>query len=415
MFPEPEHLPPLRRNRDFVLLQTGQALSTVGSESAAVAYSLLVLELTHSPAKAGLTAFARLVPWVVIALPAGVAADRWNRKLLMIVSDLVRTAALAVLGVAIATDHLAFALIPVVAFVEGTMYVVFNIAEVGAVRQVVPTPQLPRAFAAEQARLSAVYLAGPPVGGLLFGIGRAVPFLVDAVSYAFSTGTLLAMRTPFQEARAAADRSPLVAEVREGLHWLWSRPFLRICALLFAAGNLSYAALELTLIVAGRRQGLSSAQIGVLIGSIGALSLLGSLAAPRLQRRLTMRSVIVTTHWLAAGVAAYLVWPNVFVLVAGCIPCFFLNPTLNAMIIGYRTALVPDRLQGRVTSVARTLALLGLPLGPVLAGVLLTSFSTRATVAILAGWLVALAVIASLSRAIRDAPGFEEVAAATVS
>ncbi len=408
-------LRPLRQNRDFVLLQTGQALSTVGSESASVAYSLLVLELTHSPAKAGLTAFARLVPWVLFALPAGVAADRWNRKLLMIVSDVVRTGALALLGLAIATDHLAFALVPLVAFVEGTMYVVFNIAEVGAVRSVVPTRQLPRAFAAEQARLSAVYLAGPPLGGFLFGIGRAVPFLVDAVSYAFSTGTLLAMRTPFQEARAAAGRSSLVAEVREGLHWLWSRPFLRMCALLFAASNLSYAALELTLIVAGRQQGLSAAQIGVTIGAIGALSFLGSLAAPRFQRRLTMRAVIVTTQWLAVGVGAYLIWPNVFVLVAASAPCFFLNPTLNAMIIGYRTALVPDRLQGRVTSVARTLALLGLPLGPVVAGALLASFSTRATVAFLAAWFVALAVIATVSRSIRAAPGFEEVAGATVS
>jgi MFS family permease len=410
-----DRLPPLRRNRDFVLLQTGQALSTVGSESAAVAYSLLVLELTHSPAKAGLTAFARLVPWVLFALPAGVAADRLNRKYLMIASDVVRTVALAVLGAAIATDNLAFGLIPVVAFVEGSMYVVFNIAEVPAVRSVVPTPQLPRAFAAEQARLSAVYLAGPPLGGFLFGIGRAVPFLVDAVSYAFSTGTLLAMRTPFQEARAAVEESSVVAEVREGLHWLWSRPFLRICALLFAASNFSYAALELTLIVAGRRQGLSSAQIGVTIGAIGALSFLGSLAAPRFQRRLTMRAVIVTTQWLAAGVGAYLIWPNVFVLVAACAPCFFLNPTLNAMIIGYRTALVPDRLQGRVTSVARSLALLGLPLGPIVAGALLTSFSTRATVAFLAVWFVVLAVIATVSRAIRDAPGFEEVAGAMVS
>jgi MFS family permease len=410
-----EDLPPLRQNRDFVLLQTGQALSTVGSESATVAYTLLVLELTHSPAKAGLTAFARLVPWVLFALPAGVAADRWNRKYLMIASDLVRTGALGVLGLAIVTGHLAFWHVPVVAFVEGTMYVVFNIAEVGAVRSVVPVPQLPRAFAAEQARLSAVYLAGPPLGGFLFGIGRAVPFLVDSVSYAFSTGTLLAMRTPFQEARSAAERSSLVVEVREGLHWLWSRPFLRICALLFAASNLSYAALELTLIVAGRRQGLSPAEIGIVIGAIGALSLLGSLAAPRFQRRLTMRTVIVMTQWLAVGVGAYLIWPNVFVLVAASAPCFFLNPTLNAMIIGYRTALVPDRLQGRVTSVARSLALLGLPLGPVVAGALLASFSTTATVAFLAGWFAALALIATVSRAIRDAPGFDEVAGATVS
>src|SRR5919198_1438962 len=248
-------LRPLRRNRDFVLLQTGQALSTVGSESATVAYSLLVLQLTHSPAKAGLTAFARLVPWVLFALPAGVAVDRWNRKRLMIASDVIRTGAVAALGATAATGHLTFALVPGVAFVEGGMYVLFNIAEVGVVRSVVPIRQLPRAFATEQARLSSVYLAGPPLGGFLFGLGRSLPFLFDAVSYAFSTGTLLAMRTPFQEERGRTETSVLT-EVREGLAWLWSRPFLRTCALLFAAGNFSWAALELTIIVAGRRQGL---------------------------------------------------------------------------------------------------------------------------------------------------------------
>jgi hypothetical protein len=406
---------PLRRNRDFVLLQTGQALSTVGSESAAVAYALLVLELTHSPVKAGLTGFARLVPWVLFALPAGVAVDRWNRKRLMIASDVVRTCALGTLGVAAATHNLTFGLVPIVAFVEGAMYVLFNIAEVGAVRSVVPIPQLPRAFATEQARLSGVYLAGPPFGGFLFGIGRSLPFIVDAVSYAFSTGTLLAMRTPFQEERGEAHPTTLVAEVREGLEWLWSRTFLRTCALLFAAGNFSFAAFDLTLIVAGRRHGLSSAAIGGLIGVVGGLSLLGSLAAPRFQRLLTMRTVLVTTEWLALGVGAFLIWPNPFVLVAGAAPCVFLNPTLNAMIIGYRTALVPDRLQGRVTSVARSLALLGLPLGPVVAGALLASFSTRTTVAFLLAWFTLLALIATVSRAIREAPNFDEVAGTAVS
>src|SRR5207244_3938449 len=137
---------PLRRNRDFVLLQTGQALSTVGSESAAVAYTLLVLALTHSPAKAGLTGFARLMPWVLFGLPAGVAVDRFNRTYVMIVADVVRAAALASLGVSALSGTLSFAQVPIVAFVEGTMYVFFNIAEIGAVRSVVPNPQLQRAF-----------------------------------------------------------------------------------------------------------------------------------------------------------------------------------------------------------------------------------------------------------------------------
>ena len=127
-------LVPLRRNRDFVLLQTGQALSTVGSEASGVAYTLLVLALTHSPAKAGLTGFARLIPWVLFALPAGVVVDRWNRKHVMIVSDVVRVVALASLGVSAASGHLSFAQIPIVAFVEGSMLVFFNIAEIGAVR-----------------------------------------------------------------------------------------------------------------------------------------------------------------------------------------------------------------------------------------------------------------------------------------
>jgi MFS family permease len=403
---------PLRRNRDFVLLQTGQALSTVGSEAAAVAYSLLVLSLTHSPAKAGLVGFVRLAPWPLFALPAGVAVDRWNRKHLMIVSDVVRTVAVGFLGVVTATGDLTFALIPLVAFVEGTMYVVFNIAEIGAVRSVVASEQLPRAFATEQARLSSVYLAGPPLGGLLFGLGRSLPFIFDAVSYAFSTGTLLAMRTPFQEERDPTARTNIRAEIKEGMAWLWSHTFLRMCALLFAAGNLTWGALELTVIVAGRREGLHAAAIGLLIAVIGALALAGSIAAPKFHRRLSMRTTIIVAAWLALGIGVYLVWPSVYVLVAGAAPSAFFGPTLNAMIIGYRVSIVPDRLQGRVNSVARSLALVALPLGPVVAGVLLDAFSARVTVLFLLVWLLGIAIVTTASRTIRAAPDFRGVSMA---
>lgn len=408
-------LVPLRRNRDFVLLQTGQALSTVGSEASGVAYTLLVLALTHSPAKAGLTGFARLVPWVLFALPAGVIVDRWNRKYVMIVSDAARVVALAGLGVAVATGELTFVLIPIVAFVDGAMHVFFNIAEIGAVRSVVPKPQLQRAFATEQARLNGVYLAGPPLGGALFGLGRSLPFLVDAVSYAFSTGTLIAMRTPFQEVRDEPETAGLWTQVREGLSWLWERTFLRTCALLFVVTNFAFSALELTLIVVARRQGLHSAAIGALLAVFGGLAFLGSVAAPRLMRRFSMRSVIVGNMWLGVPIAAFVFEPNAYVLVAGAIPLCFFNPTLNAMIIGYRVAIVPDRLQGRVNSVARSLALVALPLGPVVAGLLLGSFSARVTVAAFVSFLAVIAVIATVNRSIRAAPSFDEVAAATAA
>ena len=73
---------PLRRNRDFVLLQAGQFLSSAGTQATAIAYPLLVLALTHSAVKAGLVSFARTAPIALLAIPAGLAADRWNRRAL---------------------------------------------------------------------------------------------------------------------------------------------------------------------------------------------------------------------------------------------------------------------------------------------------------------------------------------------
>ena len=405
-------LVPLRRNRDFVLLQIGQALSTVGSEASGIAYLLLVLALTGSPAKAGLAAFARLIPYALFALPAGVASDRFNRKWLMIWADVVRVLALGSLGISAGTGHVTFPQILIVAFVEGTMFVIFNIAEIGAVRSVVPALQLQRAFATEQARMSSVYLAGPPLGGALFGLARSLPFLVDAVSYAFSTGTLLAMRTPFQEERAEGETAGVLTQIKEGFAWLWSHAFLRTCALLFVGGNFLFGALELVLIVAAKRQGYSSAVIGGLVAATGAFSLLGSVAAPRFLRLLPMRSVLVLAAWLSLGLVAFVVEPNVIALVAGTAPLIFFNPTVNAMVIGYRVALVPDRLQGRVNSVARSLALLAYPLGPVVAGLLLATYSARTTAAfVLAGFLI-LAILTTVNRSIRGAPSFDEVTAA---
>ena len=173
--------PPLRRNRNFVLLQSGQLLSTLGNQTSVVAYPLLVLAVTHSPAKAGLVAFAGILPYPLFVLPAGLVADRWDRKRVMIVTDVVRALALGGLVAAIAGGDPAFALIFVVAFIDGTAFAFFNIAEVGALRAVVPKEQLPAAAAAEQARLSTVVLAGPPLGGFLFGLGRSLPFLLAAL------------------------------------------------------------------------------------------------------------------------------------------------------------------------------------------------------------------------------------------
>jgi len=401
-------LVPLRRNRDFVLLQVGQTLSTIGSESTAIAYPLLVLAVTGSPAQAGVVGFARIVPWALFGVAAGVLADRLNRKRVMIVADVVRLVAVSSLVAALAAGHVSVLQIVLVAFVEGSMLVFFNIAELGALRSVVPARQLPAAAAAEQARYSTVTLVAPPLGGSLFGLGRTLPFVADAVSYVFSLGSLLAMRTPFQEVREK-DEAPVRAQLAEGLRWLWGHRFFRACALLFSWTNLIFEALFLVLIVASRRQGLSSAQIGALIAVFGVCSLLGSVAAPKITRRVSMRTLIIGSFWLQLGFAVFVLKPNVYVLLAGVMPMAFMTPAVNSAVIGYRTAVVPDRLTGRVGGVARTIALCTAAFGPLSAGLLLHSLSPRETVGIYAAFMLFLCVLTSLNPSIRNAPSLSEL------
>lgn len=403
---------PLRKNRDFVLLQSGQLLSTLGNQASVVAYPLLVLAVTGSPAKAGLVGFAGILPYPLFVLPAGLIADRLDRKRVMIVAELVRALALGGLVAALAAGDPPFALIFAVAFIDGTMFAFFNIAEVGALRAVVPKQQLPQAAAAEQGRYSMVVLAGPPLGGFLFGLGRSLPFVLDLVSYVSSLASILAMRTPFQE-EVTAPAGRLREEAVEGFRWLWRQPFLRGSAVLFAFTNFGGNALYLFLVVAAHGQGLSSTEIGTLIAIYGGLSLVGALIAPRILRLLSMRAILVSTLWFAVGVGLYVIEPNVWLVIAGAAPLALLNPSLNSAVIGYRVAIVPDRLQGRVNSVARMIAQVGAPLGPLVAGFLLGAFSPRLTCLLITAWFAAIALWATLSPSIRQAPKLTDLSEAS--
>ena len=399
---------PLRRNRDFLLLQSGQVLSTIGSESTAIAYPLLVLAVTHSPAKAGIVGFARILPWALFGFAAGVAADRFPRKRLMIAGDIVRVFLMTSIVVAIAVGHITFAQIALVAFVEGAMYVFFNIAEIGALRSVVPVHQLPTAAAAEQARYSTVSLVAPTLGGTLFGIGRIFPFVAGALSPAFSLGSLLAIRTPFQGDRER-DETPWRTQVADGFRFLWRRPFLRTCALIFTWSNLAFEGMFLVFIVVGKRQGLTSGQIGLLIAGFGLSSLIGSAVSPWIQKRMSMRAIVIGSLWLQAGTIGFVIDPSIYVLLASVLPMAAFFPSVNAVVIGYRVAVTPDRLTGRVNSVARTIALCGAPLGPLTAGLLLGVTSPRTTVAVFTALLAALAAFSSVSPSIRNAPSLDEL------
>ena len=398
----------LRRNRDFVLLQAGQLLSSTGSSFTGVAYPLLALSLTHSPAKAGLVSFARLLPSPLLGLVAGVAADRWPRRRIMLGADVLRALSLGTLAVVVAVEPV-FWVVPVIALVEGTGDVFFGASSVGATRAVVPPAELPAAVGVQQARSASVGIAGPPIGGVLYGIGRAIPFAADAVSYAFSFLSLLAMRTPFQQERPASTVG-IRRQLAEGFSFLWRQPFLRTTAFLYGVGNFTIPALLFVLVVVARRDGVTPGGIGVLLASFSACLLIGSLLSPLARRAFSVRAIMLAEFYAGLATVAYVVHPNVYVLAAAMLPQAFVLPITDSVVIARRLAMTPDRLLGRVEAARTTIARTAQPLGPLVAGLLLGAVSSRATVALLACVSAALAVCGTASRALRTPPPLAEVA-----
>jgi predicted MFS family arabinose efflux permease len=398
---------PLRRNRDFFLLWVGQALSELGSQTTTVAYPLLVLAMTGSPAQAGIVGVAKTLPLLLFAVPAGAFADRVDRKLLLIACDVARAVALATLVAAILSDSLSVGHVALVAFVDGAGFATAYVTERGALRNIVPADQLTEAVARNESRSYVAMLAGPPLGGLLFGVARAVPFVVDAVSYAASTVATMLIRTPLQSA-VAAERSSVRSELSDGLTWLWRQPFFRATSLLAAAMNPVYVGLYLLAVVRAEDGGASPAATGTMLAVIGGAGLLGSLATPGLRRRLTTRTAILGTSWMTMPLVMVLLStddPLLLGLVIGAIE--FFAPLTNAVVQGLRIAVAPDRLQGRVQAAAMLVSQSAAWLGPLAVGVALEQLGDSVTIIVLAGW-VALAVTCAafshgLSRASADA------------
>jgi predicted MFS family arabinose efflux permease len=397
-------------NRDYMLLWSGQVVSNVGTQVSTLAFPLLILAVTGSPAQAGFVGALRALPYVIFSLPAGALLDRWDRKRTMILCDTGRALSLASIPVALATGHLTLIQLYLVSLIEGTLFVFFNIAEAACLPRVVPKEQLPAATAQNMATDGVTTLIGPSLGGALYTAGRLLPFLADAISYAVSVCSLFFIKTKFQKERVAARRS-LWIEIREGLAWLWHHPLIRFMAILTGGNNLISSGLVLIIIVLAQRQHASAFVIGLIfaIGGIGGV--LGAVVAPFFQKRLSFGQAIIGTSWLfALFMPLYAIAPNPFVLGLITAAAFILVPLYNVVQFSYRSALIPDELQGRVNSVFRLIAFGGQPLGLALTGVLIQNIGAIQTILIASVGLAVLAVAATLNAHVRNARPIAEVA-----
>ncbi len=402
-----EHTP-LRHNRDFVLFQVGGLLSTFGSAMSMIAYPLLTLALTGSAAKTGYVGAITFAPILLLSAAAGVAADRFDRRKLMIASDAAGATALGTLAAAVLTHHVSLWLILVVAFVDTSAAVVFRAGSSGAFKAIVPQAQLADASSVTMGRMSSVRLAGPPAGGALFSLARGLPFLADAISYAFSTASLLLMRTPFQEERTPGARP----RFREGVVYFWRIPFLRTTIGMIAASNLAASGVPVAVIILAHRHGLSGAAIGGFVALQGGTLLLGSVASPFLRRIFPMRAILLSEFWMALVYAAFLAFPNVYVLAAAVALHAFWFPNTDSAMSAYSLVLIPDHLLGRTMAASNMLRASTAPLGPLLAGLLLAHTTPRLMMIVLAAPVLVAAILGTASAAVRDLPSLEASPAA---
>jgi MFS family permease len=394
---------PLRRNAGFRMLWIGQVLSDTGTSAALIAYPLLILALTHSAALAGVAGTVRLVVQLVLGLPGGALADRFDRRLVMIICDSIRAVVLALLVALVLLHAVSWQLVMVVAVIDGAANVMFDPSANAALPAIVDDSQLEQAWAATEARSYGASLVGPALGGFLFGLGSAVPFLADSVSYLVSAGSVSRIRGRFRPERTG-ERKSLWHEVGEGLAIVWRHPLLRAAVLLAPLINFAFNGVIFTITVSLRQHGVAPGIIGLAQAGISVGGLAGAIAAPKLQGRLPLWQLII---WLTASAAvlftvAAFVLPSPLVAIPVAIT-LVLAPTGNAALFAAMLRIAPENMRGRVTSTVIQAATALAALSPLTAGLIVQHVSGQWAIGAFAAAVGVAAIMCIALPWLRDA------------
>jgi MFS family permease len=366
---------PLRRNAGFRMLWIGQLLSDTGTSAALIAYPLLILAITHSAVLAGVVGTVRLVVQLVLGLPGGALADRFDRRRTMITCDTIRAAVLAVLVALVLLHVISWPVVMVVAVVDGAANVLFDPSANAALPAIVHDSQLEQAWAATEARGYAASLVGPALGGFLFGLGSAVPFLTDSVSYLASAGTVSRIRGKFRPERSA-ERKSLWHEMGEGLRLVWDNTLLRAVVIIAPLINFAFNGVIFTITVSLRQHGVAPGIIGLTQAGIMVGGLLGAIAAPKLQGRLPLWQLVIWLTLSATGLFAVAAFVLPSPLVAAPIAItLLLSPAGNSALFAAMLRVAPENMRGRVTSTVVQLATALAALSPLTAGLIVEHVS----------------------------------------
>ena len=393
----------LSKNRDFTVLWIGDTVSELGSALSMFVFPLIAYTLSGSALTAAVVEAAYLGGLCVTLLPAGVLADRVDRKRIMLVSSATGCAAYTSLAVAGATGHLALPHLVGVALVTGIAAGAFNPAQTSAIRSVVPTEDLPTALSQNQARQHVASLLGGPLGGALYAVTRWLPFAVDAISFAVACITVSRVRTDLSAPQRG--REPLKHQLAEGFRFMWARPFFRTLLAWASLANLVTNAIFFVVVLRMVQDGVPAAQIGLVSTAAGVGGIIGAMVAPSLIHRMPTGRLTVLIGWMCCLPLVPLTFSSsVWTACASTFCLLLLNPVGNAGISSYRMAVTPDHLQGRVGSTSQFVSMSVMPLSPLLGGYLLEHQGGATAVTALVVATALLAVVLTSSRSIRSVP-----------
>ena len=386
----------LRRHRNYRLFFTGQLVSVIGTWMQNIALAWLVVELTHSPLAVGLLAFCRFIPFTVLGLFAGVVADRFDNRRLVIVTQATSMAFSALLAVLVLTGPPPLWLIYVLAVLSSTALVFDAPGRHALTFQLVGREELSNAVSLNASLFNASRVVGPALAGVLiaaFGVG--VCFAINAVSFLAVLASLLLMRP--------AELVPLVREglpptlmrgIREGLSYVRHTPQARlVLAIVTVVSTLGFNFHVILPLLASETLDTGPRVFGILSAFFGGGALTGALLSAALGRA-SWKVLVAGTGGFSLSLLALApvttVWPAAVLLFATG-ACFSLW-TANANTILQLGA--PDQLRGRVVSIYLW-AFAGLaPVGGLLAGGLTEVGGTALSFTVAGGTGLAMTLVA---------------------
>jgi MFS family permease len=345
----------------------------LGSRLTTIAYPMLILSLTGSPAVAGFAVFAATAPSILAYIPAGALVDRWDPRRTMLLSESGRGIAIATIVGLLVFHWPSVPLIISMAVIEEILEIFATLAERRCVRALVEPDHASSALVRMETRTHVVVLAGRPLGGLLFELEHIFPFAADFLSFFVSVGTLLGIKRPQAAQATRVPTSQPVKELLSGLRWLRDARFARIAMLLAAGMTLVSQALIMVFLAEAHARQLSSAVIGVVLAASGLGGAFGAVAGSRWhflarQPRIKIQTCIWSAAFLTLALSASS-W-QIPCMAAVMIVLGFTGAMGNIELDTHLIRRVPPDRLARVTSIGRLMTLSASAIGPALGGIL---------------------------------------------